>query len=1426
GMDNGTYKGTGLATAMTAFGGNAMDIAVNDQNTAYVVGTDNNTYIHNGGWNGYIGGKKAKKVALNPADGTPHILGTDDIVYKGGTTWSALGSSVPKAIDIAVDPKGRIWAINQTNDLEFLDAGVWKLFSPAKKAKSLDINKNYGLVITDMNTHIQYIDISNPQSSGNAPAAGGGGNAGGGNNANANAGGGGNAGGGNNANANAGGGGNAGGGNNANANAAPPFNASAIKDQYQIKVKYTGKTWHYNDKDQLVSTRQQTTDNNSKFAFQKQSDGTYKILNMINGKYLHLDESKDKLLSTRFQPDDGYTRFLLEQEPDGSYRIKIKAPNKYVHNDGSNDQLMSTRYQPKDDYTRFFLVNKAGVQVTLQGLPVALLKSKDIYQVTVKQTGQTWHYNDGDQLVSTRQQTKDNTSKFIFQKQGDGSYKILNLINGKHLHLNESKDKLLSTHFQPDDGYTRFLLEQESDGSYKIKVKQANKYLHNDGAKDKLMSTRTQPNDDYIRFFLVNPKTGVKTTMGGLPISLLNAPFHTVTVKQTKKTWHYNDGDQLVSTRQQTTDNASKFIFQKQGDGSYMILNRVNGKHLHLDESKDKLLSTRFQPNDGYTRFFLHQEPDGSYRISVKAPNKYLHNDGSRDQLMSTRYQPLDDYTRFFLSNMKGTKVTVTGRPLSTLSAKTYQVQVKQTGAKWKYNSGNKSVVGVQSKDLKDKNLSFSFQKQSDGSYTIANVLDGKHLYGERSGGWNQINFSDPMLPLTTRNQGNPVAERFLLEQESDGAYRIKHKESGTYVHLGKKKSNYTGLSKYSNRIQNINNIQGNDINLQPSNFRDVSTHDLFRGPMMFNNLFGGNSREILNHDHARFYLLDPSGNKVTITGLPVHHLNKKETFFVRVKQTGKSWHYNDKDHKVSTRQQNLGDESKFIFFKQNDGSYKILSRVNGKHLHLNDPKDKILATEIQPDDDYTRFLLEPEGDGSYRIKVKATGDYLHNDNGGDKMLSTRTQVKDDLTRFFLLDRHGIKVDPTGNAIGKIGHHKGTRKGGSPINAGGGWTNNVQPQGVAIPGNNIAPNASAPTAAAKYQGNYPQINLLFKVMEKMQSNPEVNFDAGLLGVFDGLKDAASNLPFPSLKNIEMKFTDGRIGFHGKTGAEILPQYKLTDAAISALQAKGMDKTNAQKLTVAMKDEVYKGSSSIDWNGAQANFLNAVKAAIGDAALNKNKDNLLSIGVEGALAEPEDAVLSVKGRVSNFMSKEFDVELKFFMGTDLKASKPKPFFEFRFTSPGAAANQPMKLSDHSIPVPLGDVQVYDPTIVITNAATIYDKGLDSGINEGFNFFGNVVLKDKPGKTKTPNKILQTLGKMTASDEMALHFAVDVSGSAKKYFAEVAFSTQIPIYPLSDAYVDSKDNKVKWKNPHKITAKIARSDLSFLKNASKIELGGGL
>ncbi|MFK7904732.1 MAG: hypothetical protein AB8B69_06390, partial [Chitinophagales bacterium] len=46
------------------------------------------------------------------------------------------------------------------------------------------------------------------------------------------------------------------------------------------------------------------------------------------------------------------------------------------------------------------------------------------------------------------------------------------------------------------------------------------------------------------------------------------------------------------------------------------------------------------------------------------------------------------------------------------------------------------------------------------------------------------------------------------------------------------------------------------------------------------------------------------------------------------------------------------------------------------------------------------------------------------------------------------------------------------------------------------------------------------------------------------------------------------------------------------------------------------------------------------------------------------------------------------------------------------------------------------------------------------------------------------------------------------------------------PLSDAYVDSKDNKVKWKNPHKITAKIARSDLSFLKNASKIELGGGL
>lgn len=467
------------------------------------------------------------------------------------------------------------------------------------------------------------------------------------------------------------------------------------------------------------------------------------------------------------------------------------------------------------------------------------------------------------------------------------------------------------------------------------------------------------------------------------------------------------------------------------------------------------------------------------------------------------------------------------------------------------------------------------------------------------------------------------------------------------------------------------------------------------------------------------------------------------------------------------------------------------------------------------------KWKLEDTGGGTeFRLQCQQTNKYMDipESKDGAKLQQEDMGGYSQVVRFAKIGGSGGKVAVSG---------------GSGTQGGNTWTNNAKPTGPAKPGNPIKASGSAPTAGASYAGSYPQLELLFKVLDKArQNNKTVLFDGALLGPFDLIQDAVSSFDYPTVENVEVSFSDGRAGFYGKAGSQILPQYKLTDGALTTLEQKGMDATLVQQLQ-SIKDTEYKGSDNLDWEGAQTKFLDAVKGAIGDEAMNQHRDNLLSFGLEGALAEPEDAVLSVKGRVNQFWGKDFDIELKFFNMTDDKANKPAPKFEIRLTSPAANMTSPVptKLSDHGVDVPLGDVEVYGPTIVVTNASTLYDKSFDSGINEGFNFFGNIYLnkkKDANGNqiNNTDNKVLLALGKLMDADEMAVHFAVDNSEATKKALLELGFTSQRAIYPLSDDYVDAADNKVKWRDTnHKFTAKIVRSDLTFEKQGASVTLGGG-
>ncbi|MDX1984871.1 MAG: DUF642 domain-containing protein [Bryobacteraceae bacterium] len=151
---------------------------------------------------------------------------------------------------------------------------------------------------------------------------------------------------------------------------------------------------------------------------------------------------------------------LVAGDLNSTYRIRVKSTGRFLHEDGNNDRLVSTRFQPDDDFTRF-----------------------------------------------------------VPEKQTDGSYRLRVKANGRYLHEDALGDRLVSTRLQPDDDNTRFFFELQTDSSYRIRAKGSNRYLYEDNS-DRLVSTRNQPNDDSSRFFLDAAGAVPGTSLTSLPSSL------------------------------------------------------------------------------------------------------------------------------------------------------------------------------------------------------------------------------------------------------------------------------------------------------------------------------------------------------------------------------------------------------------------------------------------------------------------------------------------------------------------------------------------------------------------------------------------------------------------------------------------------------------------------------------------------------------------------------------------------------------------------------------------------------------------------------------------------------------------------------------------------------------------------------------------
>ena len=164
-----------------------------------------------------------------------------------------------------------------------------------------------------------------------------------------------------------------------------------------------------------------------------------------------------------------------------------------------------------------------------------------------------------------------------------------------------------------------------------------------------------------------------------------------------------------------------------------------------------------------------------------------------------------------------------------------------------------------------------------------------------------------------------------------------------------------------------------------------------------------------------------------------------------------------------------------------------------------------------------------------------------------------------------------------------------------------------------------------------------------------------------------------------------------------------------------------------------------------------------------------------VNAEGStkLATPENHSLKVTGDVELFGGAAFKLQADFFV----YKNKPKCSFKF-------SGNQPLGVGAFLPGVPLIQaLKMSGPTLIVCNGSTLYDPTLDSGINEGFNFFGNLKIAE------SDDKAMQFIGGLLSVKELAVHAAIDTSTTPRKIILEAAVQREVTL-------LDGKDLKLRF------------------------------
>ncbi len=149
---------------------------------------------------------------------------------------------------------------------------------------------------------------------------------------------------------------------------------------------------------------------------------------------------------------------------------------------------------------------------------------------------------------------------------------------------------------------------------------------------------------------------------------------------------------------------------------------------------------------------------------------------------------------------------------------------------------------------------------------------------------------------------------------------------------------------------------------------------------------------------------------------------------------------------------------------------------------------------------------------------------------------------------------------------------------------------------------------------------------------------------------------------------------------------------------------------------------------------------------------------------GAPATPENHALRISGDVTLFTTEA--AQLKY---AEFFYYKGKPNASFKFVLaddlgigtflPGVPLIQALKISE--------------PTLMVVTSAEVYDEELEAGVNQGFNFFGEMAIAE------SEDDAIKFIGGLLGVDKLGIHAAVDISGTTPEYILEAELERDITI-----------------------------------------------